>query len=59
MHRMREMRRAAAAKNWMKKMKGEDNDVNVLSSYGPYVSTTGQVMGISTRAINPKAKANA
>mmetsp|Transcript_102614 Transcript_102614/g.320826 ORF Transcript_102614/g.320826 Transcript_102614/m.320826 type:complete len:631 (+) Transcript_102614:1-1893(+) len=59
MHRMKEMRRCAAAKNWMKAIKGDDADVNILSSYGPYTTTAGQVMGISTRAINPKAKATA
>merc|ERR1719245_2028405 len=57
MHRMKEMRRMAAAKNWMKKMKGEDKVGKVLSSYGPYTTTAGQVMGLSTRAIDPKAKA--
>jgi hypothetical protein len=57
MHRMKEMRRVAAAKNYFKKMKGEDTELNVLSSYGPYTGTAGQVMGITTRAINPKAVA--
>jgi hypothetical protein len=56
MHRMREMRRVAAAKNWLKKQHGEEEEVNVLSSYGPYTTTAGQVMGLSTKAINPKAK---
>ena len=51
-------RRVAAAKNYFKKMKGDDVELNVLSSYGPYTGTAGQVMGISTRAINPKAVAN-
>jgi len=55
MHRMREMRRVAAAKKWIKNEKGEETEANVLSSYGPYTGTAGQVMGISTRAINPKA----
>mmetsp|Transcript_97527 Transcript_97527/g.252374 ORF Transcript_97527/g.252374 Transcript_97527/m.252374 type:complete len:128 (-) Transcript_97527:67-450(-) len=58
MHRMREMRRASAAKNWMKQMKGEDSEINVLSSYGPYKTTAGQVMGLTTKAINPKAVAH-
>ena len=58
MHRMKEMRRVAAAKNYFKEMKGDDVELNVLSSYGPYTRTAGQVMGISTRAINPKAVAN-
>ena len=57
MFRMKEMRRVTAAKNYFKKMKGEDTELNVLSSYGPYIGTAGQVMGISTRAINPKAVA--
>ena len=57
MHRMKEMRRVAAAKNYFKKMKGEDTELNVLSSYGPYTGTAGQVMGITTKAINPKAVA--
>mmetsp|Transcript_49442 Transcript_49442/g.124519 ORF Transcript_49442/g.124519 Transcript_49442/m.124519 type:complete len:630 (-) Transcript_49442:271-2160(-) len=57
MHRMREMRRVAAAKNWMKQMKGEDSEIKILSSYGPYTTTAGQVMGLSTRAIDPKAAA--
>jgi len=56
MHRMREMRRMTAAKNFMKQMKGEDQDIEVLSSYGPYKTTAGQVMGLSTRAICPKAE---
>jgi len=59
MHRMREMRRVAAAKNWMKAIKGEDTEISVLSSYGPYTTTAGQVMGLSTKAINPKAKTKA
>ncbi|CAK0875478.1 unnamed protein product [Prorocentrum cordatum] len=58
MHRMQEMRRAAAAKKWMKQQRGEERGrhVKVLSSYGPYTTTAGQVMGLSTRAICPKAK---
>ncbi len=57
MYRMKEMRRVKAAKNYFQKMKGEEVELNVLSSYGPYTGTAGQVMGISTRAINPKAVA--
>ena len=57
MHRLNVMRRVAAAKNYFKKMKGEDTELNVLSSYGPYTGTAGQVMGITTKAINPKAVA--
>mmetsp|Transcript_35445 Transcript_35445/g.66818 ORF Transcript_35445/g.66818 Transcript_35445/m.66818 type:complete len:595 (+) Transcript_35445:79-1863(+) len=57
MHRMREMRRVAAAKKWIKeKHITDDTEPEVLSSYGPYTSTAGNVMGLSTRAINPKAK---
>mmetsp|Transcript_83067 Transcript_83067/g.267692 ORF Transcript_83067/g.267692 Transcript_83067/m.267692 type:complete len:613 (-) Transcript_83067:197-2035(-) len=55
MHRMREMRRMSAAKKWMKGLRSVDEDPKVLSSYGPYTTTAGQVMGLSTRAINPKA----
>ena len=57
MHRMKEMRRVAAAKAYFKDMKGEQVELNVLSSYGPYITTAGQVMGITTKAINPKAVA--
>jgi len=59
MHRMREMRRAKAAKNWLAEQRGENAEIEVLSSYGPYKNTAGQVMGLSTKAINPKAKAQA
>jgi len=55
MHRMKEMRRVAAAKKWMQGLKGQE-EVNVLSSYGPYTTTAGQVMGLTTKAVNPKAK---
>ena len=56
MHRMWEMRRVAAAKNWIKDVKGEEGEsAKVLSSYGPYITTAGQVMGISTKAVDPKA----
>ena len=50
MHRMREMRRASAAKKWIKKEKGlaDDAEVDVLSSWGPYITTAGNVMGITT-----------
>ena len=43
MIRMQEARRVKAAKNFVKELKGEDNDVQVLSSWGPYTSTIGQV----------------
>ena len=57
MHRMREMRRASAAKKWIKKEKNlpEDTEVDVLSSWGPYITTAGNVMGITTKPINVKA----
>ncbi|CAE8662088.1 unnamed protein product [Polarella glacialis] len=44
MHRMREMRRSKAAKNWASKelKKGQNGEINVLSSYGPYTTTAGQ-----------------
>lgn len=58
MHRMWEMRRMAAAKNWLKNRNGSDEEVSVLSSYGPYTTTAGQVMGLTTKAINPKAVAH-
>lgn len=57
MHRMREMRRVAAAKKWLQSSKSDDKEVTVLSSYGPYKTTAGQVMGLTTKAIDPKAKA--
>lgn len=60
MVRMREMRRVAAAKAWLKTEmaeEGTEGEPEVLSSYGPYTTTAGNVIGISTRAINPKAKA--
>jgi len=50
---MQEMRRVAAAKNWLKQLKGVP-EVDVLSSYGPYTTTAGQVMGISTKAVDSK-----
>mmetsp|Transcript_30683 Transcript_30683/g.42488 ORF Transcript_30683/g.42488 Transcript_30683/m.42488 type:complete len:595 (-) Transcript_30683:133-1917(-) len=59
MHRMREMRRAKAAKNWLQAQRGEGAEIEVLSSYGPYIGTAGNVMGLSTKAVNPKAKAQA
>ncbi|KAK7249931.1 hypothetical protein SO694_00005470 [Aureococcus anophagefferens] len=50
MHRTREMRNVAAAKEWIKEVL-PDQDHDVMSSYGPYTSTAGQVMGISTKAL--------
>merc|ERR1711988_1310001 len=43
MHRMKEQRRVKAAKKWMQEQRGEDSNPNVLSSFGPYTSTIGQV----------------
>ena len=58
MFRMKEMRRvAAAAKNYFQKMKGEDTELNVLSSYGPYTGTAGRSWASPPKAINPKAVA--
>ncbi|CAE7559684.1 GRINA [Symbiodinium natans] len=54
MHRMKEMRRMKAAERWAKKEKQLDK-VRVLSSYGPYKTSSGKVLGLSTRAIDPKA----
>jgi len=54
MHRMREQRREKAAKAWISSQK-PDIKSTVLSSYGPYTSTAGQVMGISTKALSSKS----
>jgi len=43
MIRMRESRRVKAAKTWMVERVGEDKVGEVLSSWGPYTSTIGQV----------------
>jgi len=43
MVRMRESRRVKAAKKWIAEMVGEDKAGEVLSSWGPYTSTIGQV----------------
>ena len=43
MVRMKESRRVKAAKVWMAEMVGEENVGSVLSSWGPYTSTIGQV----------------
>jgi len=56
MHRMREMRRMTAAKKWMKELKGDEAPINAISSYGPYITTAGQVMGISTKGVCSKVK---
>ena len=43
MHRMREQRRVKAAGKWYKEKFGDDSEPAVLSSWGPYTSTVGQV----------------
>ena len=43
MVRMKESRRVKAAKAWMGELVGEENVGSVLSSWGPYTSTIGQV----------------
>merc|ERR1719194_198622 len=43
MIRMKESRRVKAAKAWMGELVGEENVGSVLSSWGPYTSTIGQV----------------
>ena len=40
---MKESRRVKAAKAWMGEMVGDDKVGSVLSSWGPYTSTIGQV----------------
>jgi len=55
-HRMKEMRRMKAAERWAKKEKQLDK-VRVLSSYGPYKTSSSKVMDLSTRAIDPKVPA--
>merc|ERR1712129_495554 len=46
MHRTREMRNVKAAKAFIEKTL-PDQEHDVMSSYGPYISTVGQVMGAS------------
>ena len=43
MVRMKEQRRVKAAKKWIAEMAGEEKAGEVLSSWGPYTSTIGQV----------------
>jgi len=65
MVRMKEQRRVKAAKKWAQEALGEDKAINVLSSWGPYTSTIGQVYkkndlslpAISTAAIDSAIKA--
>jgi len=64
MHRMKEQRRAKAAKKWLEEQRGEGVDVEVLSSWGPYTSTIGQVYkkndlalpAVSTKPFDSKLK---
>jgi len=59
MHRMKEQRRAKAAKKWLQEQRGEDAEINVLSSFGPYTSTIGQVYkknDLSLPAVSTKAQ---
>jgi len=64
MIRMRESRRVKAAKAWMADRVGEDNVGDVLSSWGPYTSTIGQVYkkndlalpAVSTKAMDSTNK---
>jgi len=58
MHRMREQRRVKAATKWYKEKYGADKAPSVLSSWGPYTSTVGQVYrknDLSLPAISTKA----
>mgnify|MGYP003685499199 CR=1 FL=1 len=58
MHRMREQRRVKAAGKWFKEKYGEEKEPTVLSSWGPYTSTVGQVYkknDLSLPAISTKA----
>lgn len=58
MHRMREQRRVKAAKKWIAAKVGEEEAGDVLSSWGPYTSTIGQVYkknDLSLPAVSTKA----
>ena len=55
MYRTRETRNVDAAKKFIQKVL-PDQDHDVMSSYGPYISTVGQVMGVSTKALPFKAE---
>jgi hypothetical protein len=58
MHRMREQRRVKAAGKWFTEKYGADKVPTVLSSWGPYTSTVGQVYrknDLSLPAISTKA----
>jgi len=64
MHRMKEQRRAKAAKKWLEEQRGEGTAIEVLSSWGPYTSTIGQVYkkndlalpAVSTKPFDSKLK---
>merc|ERR1719231_1403291 len=64
MHLMKKQRRAKAAKKWLQEQRGEDAEIEVLSSWGPYTSTIGQVYkkndlslpAVSTRAMDSSLK---
>jgi len=58
MIRMKEARRVKAAKKWIAEQAGEDKAGEVLSSWGPYTSTIGQVYkknDLSMPAVSTKA----
>ena len=63
MHRMKEQRRVKAAKKWIADKAGDDAG-DVLSSWGPYTSTIGQVYkkndlaqpAVSTKALDSTNK---
>merc|ERR1719272_1963516 len=53
MVRMKESRRVKAAKAWMGEMVGDDKVGSVLSSWGPYTSTIGQVYKKNDLSLQP------
>merc|ERR1712084_186770 len=58
MVRMKEQRRVKAAKKWISEQVGEEEAGDVLSSWGPYTSTIGQVYkknDLSLPAVSTKA----
>jgi len=58
MHRMKEQRRVKAAKKWIVDKVGDEKAGDVLSSWGPYTSTIGQVYkknDLSLPAVSTKA----
>merc|ERR1711967_193885 len=56
MHRMREQRQVKAAKKFIQGLKGEEVDVDVLSSYGPYTNTAGNAIQTSTKGMRYKVE---